>query len=60
LSSNAGGIYPKLEVFGMRKVLMFITVALITVAMSATVFAGCGCGGGKFKPDTKVDILTKA
>ncbi|MFH0959386.1 MAG: hypothetical protein V1897_11850 [Pseudomonadota bacterium] len=44
----------------MRKVLMFITVALITVAMSATVFAGCGCGGGKFKPDTKADILTKA
>jgi len=35
-------------------------VALITVAMSATVFAGCGCGGGKVKPDPRPDILTKA
>jgi hypothetical protein len=44
----------------MRKLLMFISVALITVAMNSAVFAGCGCGGGKLKPDTKSDILTKA
>ena len=44
----------------MRKILMFITVAVITVAMSAAVFADCGCGGGKLKPDPKSDILTKA
>ncbi len=46
----------------MRKILMFISVALITVAFSSTVFA-CGCGGGgggKLKPDTRSDVLTKA
>jgi hypothetical protein len=43
----------------MRKLLMFISVALIAVAMNSAVFA-CGCGGGKLKPDTKSDILTKA
>ncbi|MCX5873182.1 MAG: hypothetical protein NTY51_08125 [Deltaproteobacteria bacterium] len=44
----------------MRKVLMFIPVALITVAMSSTVLAGCGCGGGKLKPDSRQEVLTKA
>jgi hypothetical protein len=44
----------------MRKVLTFIAVALITVAISATVFADCGCGGDEVKPDPRPDILTKA
>lgn len=44
----------------MRKVLMLIAVALITTAMSAAAFAKCGCGGGKFKPESKPDVVTKA
>ncbi len=44
----------------MGKSLMFIAVAVISVAMSATVLADCGCGGGKLKSDPKADILTKA
>jgi hypothetical protein len=49
-----------LEVSGMKKVLIFIVVALFTVAMSATVLAGCGCGGGKLKTDPNSEVLTKA
>lgn len=44
----------------MRKVFMFITVAMIITAMGAIVFADCGCGGGKLKPDPRPEILTKA
>jgi hypothetical protein len=44
----------------MKKVLAFIAVVLTTLAMSATVFADCGCGGGKLKPDSRPDVMTKA
>jgi hypothetical protein len=47
----------------MRKILVFIATLLTTIAISATVFADCGCGGeggGKLKPDSKPEIVTKA
>jgi hypothetical protein len=63
LPSTAGGIYTKLEVFRMRKLLVLIAAVLAMTAMSATVFADCGCGGeggGKLKPDSRPEIVTKA
>jgi len=54
--------HSKLEVIEMKKVVMFIAVALVTMAMAASVFA-CGCGGkggGKLQPDPIHDSLNKA
>jgi hypothetical protein len=46
----------------MRKLLVLIVMVLGTIAMSATVFADCGCGGGggKLKPDSRPESMMKA
>jgi hypothetical protein len=54
----------------MKRVFTFITVALMTMAITGAVFADCGCGGkggdsgkggnGKLKPELIHDLLNRS
>ncbi|MFH0821396.1 MAG: hypothetical protein V2B18_01505 [Pseudomonadota bacterium] len=46
----------------MRRFLVFIVAAILTMALSASALAACGCGrgGGKLHPGPINDIVCKA